>query len=269
VHLLRRWQLCPEEATQGDQALEMLIQASNQNQPYELAILDFQMPGLDGVQLAQAIRNQPALRDIHLMMLSSSLSKEQRTALEKCNFSAIFPKPVRHGTLVRALEKLWGQPQENSVPVAPRQTLPTEGNHLASIRILIAEDNATNQILARRMIEKIGYKVDTVANGREAIEAMGRIHYHLVLMDCQMPEMDGYEATKEIRRLENNTRHIPVIALTANASADERSHCLSVGMDDYLSKPVRFADLTDIVKRWLAKPSAEPTPSGTNAPLGK
>jgi CheY-like chemotaxis protein len=152
---------------------------------------------------------------------------------------------------VRALEKLWGQPQEIPIPAATRQPVPMEENHLASIRILIAEDNATNQILARRMIEKIGYKVDAVANGREAIEAMGRIRYHLVLMDCQMPEMDGYEATKEIRRLENNTRHVPVIALTANASEDERTHCLSVGMDDYLSKPVRFADLTAMVNRWM------------------
>jgi signal transduction histidine kinase/CheY-like chemotaxis protein/ligand-binding sensor domain-containing protein len=269
VHLLRRWKLCPEEATQGDQALEMLIEAANQNQPYELAILDFQMPGLDGLQLAQAIRNHTALRDMHLMMLSSSLSKEQKTSLEQYNFSAIFPKPVRHGTLVRALEKLWGQPQETPAPAAAHQPSPTEGNSLASIRILIAEDNATNQILARRMIEKIGYKVDTVANGREAIEVMSRIRYHLVLMDCQMPEMDGYEATKEIRRLENNTRHVPIIALTANASPDERSHCLSLGMDDYLSKPVRLPDLTRIVKRWLANPLEKLPPSGTNTALGK
>jgi CheY-like chemotaxis protein len=101
------------------------------------------------------------------------------------------------------------------------------------------------------MVEKIGCKADVVANGREAIEALGRIHYHLVLMDCQMPEMDGYEATKQIRQLETNGHHIPVIALTANASVDERTRCLSIGMDDYLSKPVRFNELASTVKRWL------------------
>jgi signal transduction histidine kinase/CheY-like chemotaxis protein/ligand-binding sensor domain-containing protein len=259
VHLLRRWKLFPEEATRGDQALDMLIMAFNKNQPFELAILDFQMPGLDGLQLAQAIRHHPCLRNMHLMMLSSSLSKEQRTELEKNNFSAIFPKPVRHGTLVRALEKLWGPPPELPAPAAARQPNPAEANRMAATRILIAEDNITNQILARRMIEKMGYKADVVANGREAIEAMSRIDYRLVLMDCQMPEMDGYETTKEIRRHESIAGRIPIIALTANASEDERSNCLAVGMDDYLSKPVRFAELNTMIKRWLPTKSDEAT----------
>jgi signal transduction histidine kinase/CheY-like chemotaxis protein/ligand-binding sensor domain-containing protein len=253
-HLLRRWKLCPEESTRGDQALEMLIQAANQNQPYDLAILDYQMPGLDGLQLAQAIRTNPSLQDTQLIMLSSSLSKEQRTQLESYGFSAIFPKPVRHSTLVRALEKIWGTSSSAS-PLTPAthhpQPVPTGTSPFAAFRILIAEDNPTNQILTRRMVEKIGCKADVVANGREAIEAMGRINYHLVLMDCQMPEMDGYEATQEIRRKEINAHRIPVIALTANASPEERTHCLSVGMDDYLSKPVRFAELSTTVKRWL------------------
>jgi len=255
VHLLRRWKLCPEEAVRGDQALEMLITAANENQPFDLAILDYQMPGLDGMELGKAIRHHPALRDMHLMMLSSSLSKEHRTTLEGYNFSAIFSKPVRHGALVRALEKLWGKPHESAAPTGTHQPTPKDTTHLASIRILVAEDNPTNQILTRRMVEKIGCKADVVANGREAVESMERISYHLVLMDCQMPEMDGYEATKEIRRRETNARHIPIIALTANASEDERTHCLAVGMDDYLSKPVRFAELATTVKRWLpAKP---------------
>jgi signal transduction histidine kinase/CheY-like chemotaxis protein/ligand-binding sensor domain-containing protein len=257
VHLLRRWKLFPEEATRGDQALDMLIMASHQNQPFDLAILDFQMPGFDGLQLAQAIRNHPSLHDIHLMMLSSSLSKEQRAELEKNNFSAIFPKPVRQATLVRALEKLWGQAPAAPAPAATQLPLSSDASRLTSTRILIAEDNATNQILAKRMVEKMGYKGDVVANGREAIEAMSRINYRLVLMDCQMPEMDGYEATKEIRRDENAAKRIPIIALTANASEDERSHCLSVGMDDYLSKPVRFAELETMIKLWLKQPTQE------------
>jgi len=251
VHLLRRWQLRPEEATRGDQALNLLIEASNQNQPYDLAILDFPLAGLDGLQLGQAIRQHPALRDTPLMMLSSSLNPEQRNALERLKFSAIYPKPVRHSTLVKALEKLWGQPQETSGSAAPSQPLATDLKTLAATRVLIAEDNATNQILTRRLVEKIGCKVDVVANGREAVEALDRIHYHLVLMDCHMPEMDGYEATQAIRRLKNDRRHIPVIALTANASHDERARCLAIGMNDYLTKPVRFVELSNAVKRWI------------------
>jgi len=266
VHLLRRWKLCPAEAIRGDQALDMLSLAAHQNQPYDLAILDFQMPGLDGLQLGQAIRNHPALCDTHLMMLSSSLSKEQRTALEQLNFSAIFPKPVRHGTLVKALEKLWGQSQSIPATTNTSEPLPRGETSLAATHILIAEDNPTNQVLARRMVEKLGYKADVVANGREAIEAISRIHYQLVLMDCQMPEMDGYEATGEIRRLENETHHLPIIALTANASEDERNHCLAVGMDDYLSKPVRFSDLSTTVRRWLQETPPKPASDKTKAP---
>ena len=265
VHLLRRWKLFPEEAVRGDQALNMLIAASNHNQPYDLAILDYQIPGLDGLQLAQGIRDHPALHDLPLMMLSSSLSKEQRTALEQLNFAAIFPKPVRHGTLVRALEKLWGLPGDIPTPTTNQPT-PAEGTRPTSIRILIAEDNPTNQILARRMVEKLGFKADVVANGREALEALGRIPYHLVLMDCQMPEMDGYDTTKEIRRLENNTRRVPIIALTANASEEERNRCLTAGMDDYLSKPVRFSDLAATVKRRLPSTPDKISPPTDNAP---
>ena len=259
VHLLRRWKLCPEEAVRGDQALEMLVTAANQNQSFDLAILDYQMPGLDGMQLAKAIRRHPVLRDMHLMMLSSSLTKEHRTILDSYNFCAIYPKPIRQATLVRSLEKLWGQPQDTAAPTETRQPNSQVPSQLAIHRILIAEDNATNQLLTRRMVEKIGCKADVVANGREAVEALERIHYHLILMDCQMPEMDGYDATVEIRRRENETRHIPIIALTANATGDERGHCLAVGMDDYLPKPVRFAELSATVKRWL--PPVQKTPA--------
>jgi len=252
VHLFRRWQLAPTEAVRGDQALDLLLSALSENQPFELAILDFHMPGMDGLALAQAIRANPALHEIHLMMLSSALTREQRTALEQYDFAAIFPKPVRHGPLVRALEKLWGESAQTASPVATSQTNPTIEPGQIVARILIAEDNVTNQILTKRMVEKMGHKADVVANGMETIEAMNRIQYNLILMDCQMPDMDGYEATREIRRQERNGAHIPIIALTANASDNERAHCLSVGMDDYLSKPVRFAELISTVKRWTA-----------------
>ncbi|MFT3781871.1 MAG: response regulator [Nibricoccus sp.] len=249
VHLLRRWKLFPTEAIRGDQALDLLLAALADNQPFELVILDFNMPGMDGLELAREIRANPALDQTHLIMLNSSLDREQRIELEKLNFFAIYSKPVRHTHLVRTLEKIWGTSGSRS-PSSTQQPHPTSEVKTAA-KVLIAEDNPTNQILTRRMIEKIGHKADVVANGSEAIEAMGRGHYQLVLMDCQMPEMDGYEATRAIRRNERNGARIPIIALTANASQEERQRCLSVGMDDYLSKPVRYADLSAMVNRWI------------------
>ena len=124
-------------------------------------------------------------------------------------------------------------------------------------RILIVEDNVTNQTLARRMVEKLGHQADVVADGREALAAVaapGRAAYDLILMDCQMPEMDGYEATRELRRREAGTgRHTPIVAMTANAVEGEREHCLAVGMDDYISKPVKISVLVAILQRWLGQ----------------
>ncbi|MFT3870105.1 MAG: response regulator [Nibricoccus sp.] len=269
VHLLRRWKLAPTEAIRGDQALDLLLAALAEGQPFELAILDYNMPGMDGLQLAKTIRSTPALSNMHLMMLSSSLSKDQRAELDSFHFFAIYPKPVRHSTLVRALEKLWGEPSNTPNPVSnTHQPLPAVKPLQQHARVLIAEDNATNQILTRRMVEKIGCKAEVVANGREALDSMARIHYHLILMDCQMPEMDGYEATKEIRRLERNGARVPIIALTANATDDERQRCLSVGMDDYLSKPVRYAELATMVKRWLENQKLPPASTPTMSPDG-
>ena len=134
----------------------------------------------------------------------------------------------------------------STAPAAPRK----------SARILIAEDNVVNQTLARRMVEKLGHHADVVADGRKALDALAAGTYDLVLMDCHMPELDGYAATTELRRREEPGTRVPVIALTANVVAGEREHCLSVGMDDYLSKPVKFAELAATIDRWLAKSSS-------------
>jgi signal transduction histidine kinase/CheY-like chemotaxis protein/ligand-binding sensor domain-containing protein len=256
TRILRQWQVTAEEARDGYSALERLRHAVRENNPFDLAILDFHMPGMDGLELAAAIRADTSIAATPMMLLSSALMRDQRTLIETNNFVSVSQKPIRKASLLRSLERTWAEPpipapspnSTASSPAAPPAHAPRK-----TARILIAEDNAVNQTLARRMVEKLGHRADVVANGRKALEALATTTYDLVLMDCHMPELDGYAATMELRRREETGSRIPVIALTANVVAGEREHCLAVGMDDYLSKPVKFADLAATIERWLTR----------------
>jgi signal transduction histidine kinase/DNA-binding response OmpR family regulator len=247
--LLSRWGITVVEADGGERALAVL-RSCVEEQRFDFALLDFQMPNMDGLQLARAIRDQTATRELPLVMLTSSLV--QRADLEDCRVTAAFQKPVRHSALLRVLLGLY-QPAAPAVreASAPAAALRPAHKQRAAL-ILIAEDNATNQVLTQRMVEKLGHRAHVVGSGREALEALARIEYDLVLMDGQMPDMDGYAAAVELRRREQFTgRHVPVIALTANAIEGERERCLAVGMDDYLSKPVKHTDIAAKLERWL------------------
>jgi len=259
TRILRQWQITAEEARDGNAALERLRLAASENKPFDLAILDFHMPGMDGLELASAVRADASLSALPLMLLSSALMRDNRTLIENNNFVSVSQKPIRKASLLRGIQRAWSEipapapsaPQPaatapSTAPAAPRK----------SARILIAEDNVVNQTLARRMVEKLGHHADVVADGRKALDALAAGTYDLVLMDCHMPELDGYAATTELRRREEPGTRVPVIALTANVVAGEREHCLSVGMDDYLSKPVKFAELAATIDRWLAKSSS-------------
>jgi signal transduction histidine kinase/CheY-like chemotaxis protein len=258
------WGMKDEVTEDGPGALKLLRAAAERDEAYDLAILDMQMPGMDGTQLARAIRDDPAVSSTRLVLLTSiglNIHEEARLA----GVEVILSKPVRQSQLYDALATMMGgtpaeapasasrgnaRPALHATPVAE---VPASRGH-----ILLAEDHPVNRMVAVAMLERSGYRVDAVGNGREAVEALTRIPYAAVLMDVQMPEMDGYEATAEIRRGEGPGRHTPIIAMTANAMRGDREKALAAGMDDYLVKPVRQEELDAMLERWISQPTPRP-----------
>jgi two-component system sensor histidine kinase/response regulator len=262
-HQLDSWSMTHKEADSGDLALQLLRSARAQGKPYDLAILDLMMPGMDGFELARKIKSDPNIADVCLVLLTSFGQRGDSTTAREVGLAAYLTKPVRQSQLFNCLAGAINQPiakerspQLGSTPdLITRHSLVTKPP--SQKLILLAEDNIVNQKVAVRQLQKLGYRADAVANGREAVEALERISYDLVLMDCQMPELDGYEATGEIRRREGNTKHTPIVAMTANALQGDRDRCLAAGMDDYISKPVKPEDLAQVLGRLLAKTSNE------------
>lgn len=255
VHQTGSWDMIPSVAGGGKEALEMLREAASKGTEFDLAVLDLMMPEMDGFELASAIKADSSISSTRLVMLTSFGSRGHKEIAQRSGIEAYFAKPVRQTQLLSTLLKVSGLASHGAVSsndavkkVEAKSTDEFVGGH-----ILIAEDNIVNQKLARLQVEKLGYRVDVVANGLEAVEALSRIDYSVVLMDCQMPEMDGFEATAEIRKREGNTRHTPIIAMTANAMQGERENCISAGMDDYITKPVKQEILDVVLKKWIRK----------------
>ncbi|HTB80815.1 MAG TPA: response regulator [Opitutaceae bacterium] len=244
-----------DEAVDGKAALAKMQEMSRSGRRFDAVLLDYQMPDMDGLELASRIRDDPLISDASLLLLSSSLSRDHREAIESLKIFAVFQKPVRHAPLMRTLHRLWFG--ETVQKAGEHMVAKVEKSAMAA-RILLVEDNAVNQMLGRRMVEKLGHRVDLAANGKEALDATFLINYDLILMDCQMPEMDGYEATQEIRKREGNGSHIAIVAMTANVIDGEKEHCLSVGMNDYLSKPIRMPELAQAIKRWARNLNGQP-----------
>ncbi|HET6976483.1 MAG TPA: response regulator [Pyrinomonadaceae bacterium] len=241
------------EAESGVSALAFLRAAVRTDQAFDLAILDLMMPGMDGFELAHAIKSDPVIAKTPLVMLTSYGDRGGSTEAQQLGIAAFLAKPVRQSALFECLANVVRAPHITKAPVAitPKAT-PIEVQPTSNKLILIAEDNVVNQKVAIRQLRKLGYRADAVANGREVIEALARIPYDLVLMDCQMPEMDGYEATAEIRRYEATSQRTPVIAMTAHALEGDRARCIAAGMDDYVSKPVKPEELQRVIERYLA-----------------
>jgi CheY-like chemotaxis protein len=256
-HQMAAWGISADGAASGQLALEMLRAAAMQDTPYDLALLDMQMPGMDGLELARTIKADPALAALPLVMLTSITQRGHEELVQRAGIAAYLTKPVRQSQLHDCLILVKGTSMAAS-DVSSRLTHPLIDRYrLAQVkaqnqlRILVAEDNLINQKVAVRLLEKLGYKADVVANGNEVVEAVTRTPYAAVLMDCQMPHMDGFEATMAIRQREGSARHTPIIAMTANAMQGDRERVLAAGMDDYISKPVKVDDLATILRRWI------------------
>ncbi len=253
--LLRSWGCRFEEAVNGQEALDRLLRAQAEGDAFRVAVLDMQMPGMDGKDLGQKIMADPRLSNTLLIMMTSAGQRGDVAALQKIGFSAYLNKPVKNAQFHECLRMVLGLPGAGS-PNAPRKMITRysmkEGKKRRT-RILVAEDNVVNQKVALRILEKLGYRADAVANGQEAVTALETVPYDLVLMDVQMPEMDGFDATRAIRDPESHVlRHdIPIIAMTAHALKGDRQRCLEAGMNDYISKPVTTSTLNDVLEKRL------------------
>ncbi len=260
---LNSWGLRNDSSTSAEDALTLLRAAQSAGDPYHIVILDQQMAIMDGEQLARTIKADAELKNTALVLLTSIGIRGDAARMKEAGFSAYLTKPARASQLLNALVTVWdNQKRAPSAPFVTRHSLaqgratifsdePTQPIFRA--RVLVVEDNAVNQMVAARLLEKLGCRVDVAANGREAVEMVGLLPYDAIFMDCQMPEMDGFEATQEIRRREGSSVRRPIIAMTANAMQGDRERCLDAGMDDYISKPIRKADLTEALERHLPK----------------
>ncbi len=250
---LRAWGMHPGGVSDGETALAQLRQAQQQQSPYDLAILDLEMPGMNGLDLARAIRAVPELASLPLVLLSPFSQRGLEEEAHQAGITACVYKPVRLRHLYDSIAVAMRQ-KPNPTAGAERRTHPSADQlqGLFAARVLVVEDNVVNQKIATRMIEKLGCRVDIAANGHEAINAIANRSYALVFMDCQMPELDGFTATAMIRESEvEGEGRLPIIAMTANAMQGDRERCLEAGMDDYVGKPVQFEDLIDVLQKWL------------------
>jgi CheY-like chemotaxis protein len=261
--LLGRWGMKAVSTSNGQDALKLLLDASEAGEPFELLLTDVEMPAMDGFRLVELIR-QRELAPPAIMMLTSV---DQRGSAARCHelgVAAYLTKPIRPSKLREAILTVLGKSElKKPVTLLPRHSLREAVASRASLRVLLAEDNAVNQRLVVRLLEKSGHQVVVVNNGLEALAALDQESFDLVLMDVQMPEMDGFEATAAIREKEKESgTHQQIIALTAHAMKGDRDRCLAAGMDGYLSKPIQAKELFETTEN--SGPTT--TPGKTDAP---
>jgi CheY-like chemotaxis protein len=252
----------PNSASSGREALNMLRAAATQGNAYDLAVLDVQMPEMDGLTLAAAIKADPAISGTRLILLTSLGQSLSGGELKAAGIEGYLVKPVKQSHLFECLISVIGKTaaQNTVAKSSPPRFAPVHAksnSRACKARILLAEDNVINQKVALGQLDQLGYVAEAVANGMEVLKALERIPYDIILMDCQMPELDGYEATCLIRKREQSldqrrTWKSPayVIGLTASAMPGDREKCLAVGMNDYLSKPVQSTKLKEVLERW-------------------
>jgi len=250
---ISNWGMRNGSFASGEQALQAIREAQAAGDPYHFVVADYQMPGLDGAALAMAIDSDSTLDKPVIVILTSVGQLSEAKGLQSSAVQACLPKPVRPSQLLNALATAWSG-KKAAVLASGDQT--TAGNSHggavprvagrfagSALRLLVVEDNVVNQRVAFRMLERLGLCADVAGNGREALEMLGLLSYDVIFMDCQMPEMDGYEAAAEIRRREGPNRHVTIIAMTADVLKGSRERCLDAGMNSFISKPVKLDDL--------------------------
>jgi len=269
-HQIFAWKLQKGSAASGHEALRVLRAAAAEGHPYDIALLDLEMPEMDGLTLAHAIKADPAIAKTGLIALTPLGHSVAQPAMQAAGIDAALSKPVKKNRLFECLVGVIGKAETASLPAAKPGAAPAPPlgagmrERFKGTRILLAEDGAVNRMVAVALLEKLGCSIDVAANGIEALQALQRVSYRLVFMDCQMPELDGFEATRLIRRRESDPGQacpwrapVHIVALTAGAMQGDREKCLAAGMNDYVTKPVRLGDLQAALERWQA---AEATP---------
>jgi len=254
ARMLESWGCRHTVASTPQRALDDLREAKAAGDPYRIAILDMMMPGMDGETLGRTIKADPELADVALVMMTSMGSRGDAGRLEEAGFAAYLTKPVKQSSLYNCLATIV---HRGAAPEAgPRPRIITRHSLVERqkrrVRVLLAEDNPINQKVALKTLDSLGYRADAVSNGAEVLVALAARKYDIVLMDVQMPEMDGMEATRRIRDPQSDVRDhdIPIVALTAHALKGDRESCLAAGMNDYLSKPMRAEELSETLLRW-------------------
>ncbi|HYT59424.1 MAG TPA: response regulator [Haliangiales bacterium] len=262
----RKWGMLPRDVASGELALDLL----RQNEPFDLAILDMQMPEMDGLTLAGEIRKLRGREVPPIILLTSLGNVLESLELSTSPFAACLTKPIKQNQLHEILLQVMGGPKRATRKVVPANKLDSTLGRRMPLHLLLADDNIVNQKVALRLFDQMGYRIDIAGDGLEAIRALEQKHYDIVFMDVQMPEMNGLEATRQIRERENDLAGGPgpksriiIIAMTANAMTGDREKCLTAGMDDYLSKPVRPEAVQATLERWGPRVKRPSTRSGT------
>ncbi|MBD5655492.1 MAG: response regulator [Candidatus Eremiobacteraeota bacterium] len=249
------WSLNADAAPNGSEAFEMLRRRARTQTPYDVAIIDYTMPGgMGGLELGKRIKADPSLARTQLILITAYKGLQQRQAASTAGFTSYLTKPVDRAQLFDYLAR--SITCARAIDAGEQPAAPPRASSGASKRILLVEDNPINQHLGMQQLKKLGFDVSAANNGEQALAALAVKPFDIIFMDCQMPTMDGFAATRAIRASEEHTGgHVTIVAMTANALVEDRRTCLAAGMDDYLSKPVRIDDLETMIQRWIWDPA--------------
>ena len=249
--VLTNWHMRPVAVESGPAALERLEESRRAGEPFAVVLLDAHMPDMDGFTVAERISRNEGNSGLKIVILTSAALPEDVSRCRRLGISASLSKPVKQSELFDVITSVIGEPARKSLQAPQRRV--RVGSSRARLRVLVAEDNEINQLVARRIFEKLGHKVKIVGNGREAVSAIKSGRFDLVAMDVQMPEMDGLAATIAVRNLEKKAgTHIPIIAMTAHAMKGDRERCFGAGMDGYVSKPIRAQELARVISQVMS-----------------